>query len=102
MSLLIPFVKVGGSNFNVFEENVSSSSSSYKFCPFLWKLLVFEFLLGISETLLSSISAHHVKIVLLLDALQVLILFTGTSVCLEPKLFFLNLFNSHYFFLLKY
>jgi hypothetical protein len=33
-----------------------------------WKLLVFEFLFGIPETLLCSVSTPHVKIVPLLDA----------------------------------
>jgi hypothetical protein len=37
-----------------------------------WKLLVSEFLLGISETLLCSVSAPHVKIVPLLDVRQLL------------------------------
>jgi hypothetical protein len=43
-----------------------------------WIPLFFEFLLGISETVLSSMSALLVKIVLRLDALQLLMLFEGT------------------------
>jgi hypothetical protein len=42
-----------------------------------WKLLVSEFLLGISETLLCSMSASHVKIVPLLDVHQLIMLFAG-------------------------
>jgi hypothetical protein len=41
-------------------------------------LLVFEFLLGISETVFCSVSAVRVNIVLLLDVLQLLMLFAGT------------------------
>jgi hypothetical protein len=44
----------------------------------LWKLLVFEFQLGISETLLCSVSASHVKIVPLLDVYQLLMFFLWT------------------------
>jgi hypothetical protein len=42
--------------------------------PFL-KLLVFEFLLGISENFLCKMSALEVKFVPLLDALQLVMLF---------------------------
>jgi hypothetical protein len=52
--------------------------------PF-WKLLVSEFLLGISETLLYSMSALHVKIVPLLDVHQLLMLSAGTLLYLEPR-----------------
>jgi hypothetical protein len=41
-------------------------------------LLVFEFLLGISETFLCSVSVLIVTIVLPLDALQLLMLCVGT------------------------
>jgi hypothetical protein len=51
---------------------------------FFSKLLFFEFLLGISETLLSSMSAQ-VNIVSLLDALQ-LLMFASTLTYFEPKL----------------
>jgi hypothetical protein len=51
-----------------------------------WKLLVFEFLLGISETLLCSVSAPHVKIVPLLDEHQ-LLMFARTLTYLEPRTF---------------
>jgi hypothetical protein len=54
--------------------------------PF-WKLLVSEFLLGISETLLCSMSALRVKIVPLLDVHQLLMLFAGTLTYLEPEKF---------------
>jgi hypothetical protein len=43
-----------------------------------WKLLVFEFLLGISGILHCTISAPHVKIVPLLDVHQLLMLSAGT------------------------
>jgi hypothetical protein len=43
-----------------------------------WKLLIFEFLLGKSEILLCSISSPQVIIVPLLDALQLIMLLTGT------------------------
>jgi hypothetical protein len=43
------------------------------------KLLIFKLPLGISETLLSSMSAPHVKIVPLLVAHQLLMWFAGTS-----------------------
>jgi hypothetical protein len=42
--------------------------------PF-WKLLVSEFVLGISDTLRCSMSAAHLKIVPLLDMHQLLMLF---------------------------
>jgi hypothetical protein len=44
--------------------------------PF-WNLLVCEFLLGISKTILRSMSTLIVKIVLLLDDLQQLMLTVG-------------------------
>jgi hypothetical protein len=47
--------------------------------------LVFMFLLGISETFLCSMSALLVKIVILLKALQLLILFVITQIYLEQK-----------------
>jgi hypothetical protein len=52
-----------------------------------WKLLVFEFLLGISETLLCSMSAPHVKTVPLLDVHQLLMLSAGTLTYSEPRTF---------------
>jgi hypothetical protein len=54
-----------------------------------WKLLVFKFLLRISENFLYSMSAILVKIVLLLDALQLIMLFAGTLTYLEANLFLL-------------
>jgi hypothetical protein len=48
------------------------------------KLFVFEFLLGMSETVLCSMSALQIKIVLL-DLLQMLMLFVGTPAYLEPN-----------------
>jgi hypothetical protein len=52
-----------------------------------WKLLIFEFLLGIRETFLCSMAAVEVKIVHLLDVLQLLMLFAGTLTYLEPEMF---------------
>jgi hypothetical protein len=49
------------------------------------KLLVFEFLLGISEISHCSMSAPYVKIVPLLDVHQLLILFAGTLTHSEPR-----------------
>jgi hypothetical protein len=60
---------------------------------FLWKLLFFEFLLGILETFLRSISALRVKSCLSADALQLLI-FSGILTYLEPKLPLLMIFSS--------
>jgi hypothetical protein len=59
-----------------------------------WKLLVFEFLLGTSETVLCSMSAPQADIVPLLDALQLLMLSAGTSTYLEPKMFSLIIFYN--------
>jgi hypothetical protein len=61
--------------------------------PF-WKLLVSEFLIGISETLLCSMSALQVKIVSLLDVHQLLMLFAGTLTYLEPETFTLIIFYN--------
>jgi hypothetical protein len=63
--------------------------------PF-WKLLVSEFLLGISETLLRSTSAPQVKIV------SLLMLFVGTLTYVEPKLFFLIIFHNGPCIILKH
>jgi hypothetical protein len=52
--------------------------------PF-WELLVSEFLLGISETLYCSMSVLQVKIVLLLDVHQLLMLPAGALTYLELK-----------------
>jgi hypothetical protein len=59
---------------------VSNSALSF------WKLLVSEFLLGISETLQCSMSAPHVKIGPLLNVHQLLI-FAGTLTYSEPGMF---------------
>jgi hypothetical protein len=59
-----------------------------------WKLLAFEFLLGTSETSLCSVSAPQVNNVPLTDALQLLMLFAGTLMNLEPKTFSLIIFYN--------
>jgi hypothetical protein len=63
--------------------------------PF-WKLLVPEFLLGISETLHFSMSAPHVEIVPLLDVHQLLMLSARTFTCSEPRTFYLIVFTMCY------
>jgi hypothetical protein len=59
-----------------------------------WKLLAFKFLLCISETFLSSMSSPPVKIVLLLDELQLLILSVANLKHLGPKLFLVIMFYN--------
>jgi hypothetical protein len=61
--------------------------------PF-WKLLVSEFLLGISETFHCSMFDLHVKIVPLLDVHQLLMLYKGTLTYLEPETFTLIIFYN--------
>jgi hypothetical protein len=61
-----------------------------------WKLLVVEFLLGISATLLCSMSAPHVKIVPLLDVHQLLMLFARMLTFSEPRTFSLIIFIIYY------
>jgi hypothetical protein len=67
--------------------------------PF-WKVLISEFLLGISETLHCSMSALQVKIVLPLDAHQLLMLFARTLTYSETETFtlinFYNMYNCYY------
>jgi hypothetical protein len=65
-------------------------NSVLSFC----ELLVFDFLLSTSKALLCLMSAPQVKIVLLIDALQLLMLFVGTLTHVEPKLFSLSLFYN--------
>jgi hypothetical protein len=72
------------------------------FALLFWSLLVFEFLFGISETSLCSMSPPQANIVLLLDALQLLMLSVGKLTSLESKLFFLIVFYSASFFIIKY
>jgi hypothetical protein len=57
-----------------------------------WKLLVSEFLLGVSETWHCSMSAVQVEIVPPLDAHQLLMLFAGTLTYSEPKTYILIIF----------
>jgi hypothetical protein len=52
-----------------------------------WKLLVSEFLLGISEILHCSMSAPYLKIIPLLDVHQLLMLFAETLTFSEPGTF---------------
>jgi hypothetical protein len=68
----------------------SSSSSSSKF------------LLGTAETLSLSMSATQEKTDPLLETFHLLILFAGTVMYFEPKLFVLIIFNSGSFFSLQY
>jgi hypothetical protein len=62
----------------------------------LWKLLVFKSLLGFSETSVCSISALPLKIVLLLDAHQLLKSCAEISIYLKQKLFLSDIFYSNY------
>jgi hypothetical protein len=64
------------------------------------EVLVFELLLGISETFLRSMSALPIEIIFLLDAIQ-LIIFVGTLTHLEPKPFLLTTFYSVTFLIIK-
>jgi hypothetical protein len=66
-----------------------------------WKLFVFEFLLGTSETLLCLVSAPQADIVPLLYAHRLLILFAGTLTYLEPKLFSSIIFYNGHCIILK-
>jgi hypothetical protein len=52
-----------------------------------WKVLISEFLLGISEIVYCSMSAPRVKIVPLLDVHQLLMLFAETLTYSEPRTF---------------
>jgi hypothetical protein len=65
-------------------------------------MLVSEFLLGISETLLCSMSALQVKIVPVLDVHQLLMLSAGTLTYSEPEMFTLIIFiicyNCYYYY----
>jgi hypothetical protein len=66
---------------------------SHSALPF-WKLLVSDFLPGISETLLCSMSAPHVKIVALRDVHQLLMLSARTLTYSEPGTFSSNVFYN--------
>jgi hypothetical protein len=61
----------------------SASNSALLF----WKLLVSEFLLGISEILHRSMSAPQAKIIPLPDVHQLLLLFAGTFTYSDPGTF---------------
>jgi uncharacterized protein YhhL (DUF1145 family) len=79
----------------------------YKFSSVLnsvllfWKLLVFEFLHGIPDTLHCSLSAPHVKIVPLLDVHQ-LLMFPGTLSYSEPGTFSSIIFYNGLRIILKH
>jgi hypothetical protein len=72
------------------------------FVLLFWKLLVVEFLLGTSETLLCPVSDPQANFIPLLDVGLLLLMFAGMLTYLEPKLFLLITFYSGSFFLLKY
>ncbi|PNF35161.1 hypothetical protein B7P43_G08774, partial [Cryptotermes secundus] len=63
-----------------------------KFCPSLLEIVGLEFLLCISEILHCSMFAPYLKIVLLLDAQQLLMLSAGMLTYSEPRMFYLNKF----------
>jgi hypothetical protein len=52
-----------------------------------WKMLVFESFCGISETVLRSMSTVLVKLVVLLNAFELLMLFIGEMTYLESNCF---------------
>jgi hypothetical protein len=60
-----------------------------------WKLLLFEFLLGILRTSLCYMSAPHVKTVPLLGVHKLLMLFAGTLTYSEPRTFSLIAFYNN-------
>jgi hypothetical protein len=59
-----------------------------------WKLLVFEFLVGISDTLIYSMPVPHVKIVPLLDVHQLLMLFAAALTYSESRTFSFIIFHK--------
>jgi hypothetical protein len=61
--------------------------SYYFYSVFFWKLLAFMFQFGILETLLCSMSAFQLKIVLMLHTHQLVMMCKGNLMYLEPKLF---------------
>jgi hypothetical protein len=61
---------------------------------------VFEFLLVLSDTSLCSVSACLVKIFLLVDALQLLMLYVMKWTYLDPELFPLFIFYNLYFLII--
>jgi hypothetical protein len=63
--------------------------------------LVFEILLATLEASLCSVSALRVRLVLLLDALQLLMLFSGTLLYSKQEQFSLNIISNGKF-MLKY
>jgi hypothetical protein len=65
-----------------------------KSAPLFWKLLLSEFLLGISEIFHCSMSAPRVKIVPLLDVHQLLMLFAETLKYSEPGTFSSGIFYN--------
>jgi hypothetical protein len=65
-----------------------------------WKQSILEFLLSIAETFRCSVSPVQIKIVLLLDALQ-LLMFVGTLAYFEPKLTLLIIRYSDNFLIIK-
>jgi hypothetical protein len=67
-----------------------------------WKMLVFEFLLSISENFLYSMTDVLLNIVLLLEELQVLMLFVVALTYLEPKVFLLIKFYNFCFLTINY
>jgi hypothetical protein len=58
-----------------------------KLAILFWKLLVSEFLLGISEILHCSVSAPHLNIVPLLNVNELLMLFAGPLTYSETGIF---------------
>jgi hypothetical protein len=66
-----------------------------------WKLLLFEFLLCISENFLCTMSAFPVKIAPLLDVLQLLMFFVPTLTYLVSNMLVLIIFYNVTFLIIK-
>jgi hypothetical protein len=80
---------------------ISYIISGMKYVLVFWNLLVFELLLGISDTFLCPMSTLQVKIGRLLGSLQLIILFVETLKYLEPKLLLFTVFFSGTFLIIK-
>jgi hypothetical protein len=93
-----PYVRGGTTSMtSSFLRSTMAPDSVLLFC----RLLIFEFLLGASEILFYLISASQTLMFSLLDALQLLILFSVTLTHSESKLFLLFVFYNDSCFLIK-
>jgi hypothetical protein len=65
-------------------------------------IIIIIIIISSSSSSICSMSAPHVKIVPLIDAHQLLMLFAGTLTYLEPKLFSLIIFYNDLCIILKH